>query len=328
MPGVSPRLRAVLEARRDGLNARFRRLGRGHAPAAFLGYLARTVDPLVDGAGDGAADAVLLALFDFGLAAMGRGLVGEDAPSALERALVELLPRFAPHWPADPGALLRALGNAFDRLQRAFGEARARWWMETLATAAPSCATRAILLDVGLALAWRAGLAEARSAALRRSLALDPAARTWLFGAPDLDTSAERRFAPPGSTRPLGPLAVVGRVGGFVGFGGPFRVPPRALATADRLFATDGRVVCEVHADAYGARLCATAPAPAGAERAAPKGAATCDAAGRVRWAGQDQLFPELREASSSAAAAAMLAVTVADSHFVWVLGRPEAAAA
>lgn len=320
MSSLSARFRGVLEARRESWNARFRRMGRARAPAAFLAYLARTVDPLVDAAGDDAADAVALALFDLGLVGMGTGLVGEEAPSAFERALVELLPRFAPHWPRDGAPLVRALGNAWARLVREVGEVRARWWLETLAAAAPQCPTRAVLLDVGLVLSWRAGLAEARSAALRRALALEPPFRTWLFGAPELDPSPARRFASPASTAPLGPLAIVGRIGGFVGFGGPFAVPPIAVAAGDRLCVTDGRVVCEVHADVYGARLSVTAEPPPGASGEP----ASCDASGRVSWAGLEGAFPELCRASTAAAASGMLAVTLEDSHVVFVLGRPE----
>jgi len=330
MPGLSARFQKVLEARRDGLNARFRRLGSARRPAAFLAYLSRTVDPLVDAAGDDEADAVALALFDLGLAGMGTGLVGEDAPTAFEQALVALLPGFRPHFPREVGPLVRALGNAWARLAREVGPERAGWWMSTLAAAAPQCPTRPVLFDVGLALSWRAGLAEARATALQRTLALDPPFRSWIFGAPAIDPSPARRFAPPGSTAPLGPVAIVGRVGGFVGFGGPFAVPPRVFASGDRLFATDGHAVGEVHADVYGARLC---PAGDGVEllnsaiqrlNSVPRGSAgLCDASGLVSWDGQAGVFPDLAGASSAAAAAAMLAVTVEDSHWVAVLGRP-----
>ncbi len=330
MPGLSARFRKVLEARRDGLNARFRRLGSARKPSAFLAYLSRTVDPLVDAAGDDAADAVALALFDLGLAGMGTGLVGEDAPSAFERSLLELLPGFRPHFPREVGMLVRALGNAWARLAREVGPERAGWWMSTLAAAAPQCPTRQVLFDVGLVLSWRAGLAEARAAALQRTLALDPPFRAWLFGAAAIDPSPARRFAPPGSTAPLGPVAIVGRVGGFVGFGGPFAAPPRVFAAGDRLLATDGHAVAEVHADVYGARLCPAGDGVESSNRAirqfnsVPSGlAGLCDASGLVSWEGQAAGFSELSGASSAAAAAAMLAVTLEDSHWVAVLGRP-----
>ena len=79
-------------------------------------------------------------------------------------------------------------------------------------------------------------------------------------------------------------------------------------------------VVCEVHADVYGARLSVTAEPPPGASGEP----ASCDASGRVSWAGLEGAFPELCRASTAAAASGMLAVTLEDSHVVFVLGRPE----
>lgn len=321
---LSARFRAVLEARRDALNAR---LARHHPPRAFLDYLARTVDPLVDASGDAAADSVALALFDLGLLGMPRGIIGEEAASSFERALVAHLPGFGPHWTAAPAALIAALGNGYDRLSRELGEAAARGWIQALAEVAPRCATRELLLDAGLVLAWRLGLAEARGAALSGVARLESGVREKLLGVTELDTSRERRFVAPGSKAPLVAFDVVARVGGFIGFGGPFRIPPRAWAAGDRLVATDGDTIVEIHADVFGARtrhLHWTANELTNVTCGVD--APNLDRAGRVRWAGLERTLPVLRNSTSTAAASGMAAVTLADSHAVFVLGRLEVA--
>ncbi|HVV86222.1 MAG TPA: hypothetical protein VHE35_24370, partial [Kofleriaceae bacterium] len=114
---------------------------------------------------------------------------------------------------------------------------------------------------------------------------------------------------------------------GFVGFGGPFARPPRPAMVRERLVCTDGDVTCELFADAFGARL---VPAPwAHAEAVAARagttlagGALAVSPDGRVTVGRESVVIAALAGASAIAAAHGMIAVTLADSHKVFVVGR------
>jgi hypothetical protein len=309
MPTVKKALERVLRERRAAFNAKFRREGRGVEPAAMSEYLARTVDPLVAAVRSEAAEEVTEALFDFGVVALKRGLVsGRGAPTELEAELSARLPRFSAHLEADPRRLLTALGNGWVRIARDIGAASARAWLADLDVAAPACHGEA-LYDAGLVLAWRHGLSEAREAALERAARLPAALCERLLGVRDPETRLERRFARSAAGR-LGPLSILARAGGFTAFGGCFARPPRVVAAGQRLFASDGMATRELFADCFGARLVPAEIAAAPAALPSPAEAL--------------KAFPALSDTTSCAAAPGMTAVTLASSHYVFVLGHPE----
>ncbi|MCX5746859.1 MAG: hypothetical protein NT062_30680, partial [Proteobacteria bacterium] len=214
---MTARAAAMLEARRDELNARFARGAGDRSPAQMLGYLGRTVVPILDGWDGEPAAAVLFALFDLGLVGLRVGLVGEAAPTAFEQILRARMPGLRAHVERAPGVVLRALGNGYLHVRRERGPEVAQGWFETLASAASGCADRGALLGLGVVLGWRAGLAEAREVALEHATTLDPALLRGLFGAASLDGDPARRFCQPGASGPLGALAPVATAGGFVG---------------------------------------------------------------------------------------------------------------
>lgn len=289
---------ALLAAWRDELNARFARDGGDLAPEAMLAYLGRTVVPILDGWDGEPAPAVLIGLFELGVVGLRAGLCGAAEPSRFEQALVARVAALAPLIARAPGLVLRALGNGYLHVARVRGPEVAAAWIEALAAGAARCAEPGALLDLGIVLGWRAGLAEARAAALDRVGRFEPALIAALFGAPALDADPARRFCRPGATGPLGPVVLIATVGGFVGFGGPFRRPPRAAVVADRLVCTDGDATLELHADVFGARLVPAAWAHAAAQ-----------------------------DAPAPGPCAGVVAQTAADSHYVQVLGRREAGA-
>jgi hypothetical protein len=299
-----------------------------------LGYLRRTVLPILDGWQSGEpGEAVLFALFDLGLLGIPAGLIGETEAIGFERALALSMPRFEAHVERAPSVVLRALGNGYARVARELGTVAADGWLDALASGADRCADRGALFDLGAVLAWRAGLAEVRDVALERASGLEPGLLVQLFGAAQLESATHRRFCAPGAAgplgplSPLGPLALVARVGAFVGFGGPFRRPPLPRVVAGRVVCTDGDGAFELHADVFGARLRPAAWAYEEAMTSDEAGGAHADPDGTVRAAESTFRSDELRGASGAAEAQGMVAVTLADSHKVFVLGRREAAA-
>lgn len=315
---VSEATRAILEARREMLNARFVRMGRGSDGTAFLGYLERTVDPLVE---NGGGERVLFALFDLGIIGMPRGLVGEREASRFERLIVDELPRFGEHFQRSPAALVTLVANGFERLSRELGEEHAVTWVRTLASVSGLCGTRTELLEAGLMIAWRTGLAEARAAVH----ALSPRAElvNAIFGVDALDATPRHRFRFPAATT-LGPLELLAAVGGFAGFGGPFRVPPLLTQVNGTIYASDGMSSFELFADAFGARLRVALPIAA----EAPDGESiSVSPTGDVVWTmGDGEVlrgsFPSLSGARSCVAAQGVAAVALPTTHLVFVLGR------
>jgi hypothetical protein len=316
---VSPALAGVLAARRELFNAHFRRNGRGVEPAAFAAFLRRMVDPLVAAAPEAIAGELGQALFELGLPAIRRGVWGGMQATELERAHAAWLPRLAAHVARDPRGVVAALGNASERLARELGVERAVAWGEALCAVSDVCPD---LYGAGLVLAWRHGLAEAREAALARAAEMPPELCERLLGSARVDASPARRFVAPGQDGPLGDLEVMARVGGFSGFGGVFPRPPEVHACDGRLYATDGDVVSEVFADAFGARLSRAGIEPLELlERAAAPEIAVDDV-GNVRWGAIERWLPALAGAARAAAVPGMAAVALEDSHFVFVLGR------
>jgi hypothetical protein len=285
----------------------------------MLAYLGRTVVPIVDGWDVDDGDALLTARFDLGLTGSALGLVGEGEASELERALVQGLAALATVAP--PAASIQALGNGWLRLAHELGGAHASWWLQAMTHHGLRARSREELLGLGLVLAWRAGLAEAREAALATLAGLDPALRRALFAVGEPDPDSAHRFVLPGKA-PGGPLTLLGAVGGFVGFGGPFARPPRPVVVRGRLICTDGAASVELFADAFGARLVPAAWAHAEASSAPVTSAVRVTAEG-VLTAGEQRLVrAELVGASAVAAAQGMIAVTLGDSHKVFVVGR------
>lgn len=326
MPAVSEPLARVLAARRDALNGYFRKYGRGIDPQAMSAYLTSIVDPIVRVVPQEHAGSVTDALFRLGIPALRRARgEGGGVVAGLEGALVEHLPRFGSHLTERPAALVSSVANGCYRLTRELGSPRALEWIARLASVSTACGTFELLQDAGLVLAWRLGLAEAREVALTRIQGMTPVLREALVGSAELDPDPARRFVTPGSASPLGGVELLTRVGGFVGFGGAFATPPLVRALDERLYATDGGVVRELFADAFGARLCSSAVAATALFAAEPHGApCVVDSSGCVRWDGQEQRLPMLSGASASAAVAGMAAATLASSHYVFVLGRKE----
>lgn len=325
---MTSRAAALLLAQRDRWNRRFAAATARPDPAAMLAYLARTVVPIVDAwpaaGGDAAAEEALLELlFDLGLRGGPLGLVGADAPTTFEQALVRALPALAPL--GAPATIVQALGNGALRVAHELGTARADWWLQMMTALGAGARTRDELFALGLVLAWCAGLAEAREAALAAFARFEPALRRAVFAEADPIADAAARFVAPGRT-PGGALAIVGAAGGFLGFGGPFARPPRPAVVRERLVCTDGVVTCELHADAFGARLVPAAWAHGDAATAVgaqvTRGALAVWPDGRISVGGEVVRSEALVGATGIAAAQGMVAVTLADSHKVFVVGR------
>jgi hypothetical protein len=259
------------------------------------------------------------------------GALGEAARGPLvARAWDGLLPRLLPHLAAAPRALAARISNALCNLAREGGEALAERWGECLVGVSPAAAAPLQLLEAGLVLAWRCGLAHFRDSALARWRALPAPLRRATLGlppegeAPPMEALArglEDPWFDPARPAPRAAPALAARVGGFRGFGGRFVRPPRLARAAGAILASDGEGTYRLHADVFGATLRpVAAPAVADADAGAR---ARIAADGTVSVDGTEARLPALAGAASLAAAGTTLAVALAHSHHVYVVALP-----
>jgi hypothetical protein len=259
MNDISEGLATVLRSARDELNASFAQAKKQY-PAldgpAFLSFLARCVDPVVAAVQarepERVADVVRAGY------AVGLELVGQRAAlrsPAIELCFQRVLPPLAALLAHAPERVIGALVNAAYNLDGA--GARTQDWLDAVATIGPRCPNVEALLQLGQLCAWRAGLAHYRSTALELAGALPPEIARAALGLPDGASFSQLRaaferdpwFVPDAAPNPR----VVAAVGGFRGYGGLFREPPRVHAHGGQFVVRSGDASWLLIADAFGA---------------------------------------------------------------------------
>ncbi len=208
-------------------------------------------------------------------------------------------------------------------------------WIGLMARLAPHCDSVPQWLDAGKLAAWRTGLVQYRSTALRiahelpwrlSALVLDAscdiAETDWRQRLAQLET--DRWYLP--QTNPAATvdrsLRIVRTTGGFRGFGGPCLRPPTVRAQGDALFVFDGDAAWQLLADAFGTLWQRTVAVPSGSAASDVPLPTTLDASGRLTWGAMQQQLGELACASSFACDGQTLAVTLPTSHYVFLVAR------
>jgi hypothetical protein len=208
---------------------------------------------------------------------------------------------------------------------------------DALSSAGGSCRNSAVLRDLAAVVAWRSGLPQYRDGAIERWQALPVALRALSLGLaagqPLAEDTADRLRNPwwnpaAGSEEPPAVPFLAARCGGFRGFGGPFRQPPRAIVLDDRLLASDGEGHWEIHADCFGAALLPVPEPPPGPREGSESAGSTAgsyriEGSGAVVHGAVQAAFPQLAGCTSWAADRWTLAVTLPDSFFVFLVGAP-----
>ena len=323
----SPALLAALDRRRDHCNALFaeaRRESPALEPADVLEHLRLRVGPIFHALPElspDASDRVLDALYRASLELLARRLGGKHALGSINSVWELLLPRVAPLIAIAPRRVVAALSNAAFNLDQA--RARPAEWLARMLAVAEHCRDIETLIGAGQVAAWRSGLPQYRSGALGLCGSLQPPVVRALFGWVEgsepkaLAALAQSRFV--SSERDTAGLTALGKVGGFVGFGGPFTSPPRLTLLEGTLVAHDHESAWEIHADAFGALLHRRQLSPP-KRRKAETATFEVSSDGRVQWGGLDAHFPEIAGASERVADDDLLAVTLPRSHYVYLI--------
>lgn len=349
-------LAAALSRRRDDYNARFRR-ARAAAPhidaEAFSAHLSERIGPAVDAAAipdPGSADRVTSALYDLSLELFASDLLGPRARyPAIPEAWRRLLPVLPELVRLEPRRVAASITNAVFVLSCAPG-ARPGEWIEALELASASAAIDSLdtFLAAGRVAAWRAGLAHLRARALSTARGIPAGVARACLRLPDLPDdqipaildALERDpwldpSAPADPARRV--LRAMGHAGEFRGFGGTFDAPPVVEGTvlvertgpvegtgaaaggaSETFLVRDGQRRWALCADRFGSSLL---PAAAQAEAGVVRGLIAIDSKGRVSAGVLRADLGALADPTGFASTATTLAVSIARSHSVYLVG-------
>lgn len=218
----------------------------------------------------------------------------------------------------DPERVIPSLTNAAYQLEMEPGVDWCFWFrrMKELASLVESAGQ---WLSVAQVLAWVSGMAHYRSSAMALTETLPSELVEKVI--PRWDKVKHDPWWP---RRPEpGCMAKVHRVGGFAGFGGPFRRPPEVVTAGENTFlvsdlADDWVLFC----DGFGATLKRVADFQ-------PQEVASQDmrvnSSGEVLWSGERAFLPEAAPVGSFDVSGQVLAVTGRLSHYIYILlGTPE----
>ncbi|MBF0255913.1 MAG: hypothetical protein HQL47_05505 [Gammaproteobacteria bacterium] len=323
----------ALTGQRETFNQRFlraqqqnRRLD-GERFAAVLRDQAAPVAEAVAKVAADRLDPVVSVLFDVCLHLTGLELMGPGSHlPQLDRAFRQLLPTQAALIAEDPERLIRSLSNAVYNLAME-PAADADRWIELMQALTPSIETPERWLEAGSVAAWRCGMAHYREGALTAAAQLPREILAPLFDLKpdDLPEDLLERLANPWyrpAAHPVEPsLHLVGRTGGFQGFGGPFVEPPEVARFGDQLYAFDRQQAWTLFADGFGLvmRRYGTELPPGEPVEWSQFG---LDRKGNVSRGELRAHLPQLADWSSLAATEHTLAVTLPHSHHIFLVAR------
>lgn len=325
---------AFLARQRTELNQGFqevRHLQPGLTPEAVAGFLADPLDGVVQSlAGHPLPelDRIAATLYAMALPLIAQGWLGPEARRPeLARGWGAVLQANAALLPEDVEGVAGGLLNALYHLDCLATPQGFGFWVKEMVRLGPFCPDRATFLDLGRLLAWRAGLAHYRTVALPLLASLPSSLVTALLGTPLTRANQQRLVKDPWWSfdpdfLPEGVIRLMGRVGGFRGFGGPFARPPRLLLDEGQPLAVDGEGVWRFFADAWGATLLPMGRADTGPFKTVRGGMAKLSPQGELLWGGVQQTFAEAAGATSCWADAHTCLVTVSHSHHLLVFAR------
>ncbi len=331
----------ALKRGREGLNARFayaRRMNRNLDPSAFMDVLKDFVAPVLEAAGkqlDGDAqkiDPLMQALYDLALELSSQGYLGEESRSSLvndvwQRLLLAILP-FLTHAPVK---VVSSFSNAAANLDQNKNVDGGKW-IDLVADLSTRCKDVEELLNLGMVLSWRCGMAHYRKTALtvwhrlptdlmaaslgfvddgnkvpEEEVMVQALADPWFKPKADFDLAKKKK------------LAVVGEVGSFRGFEGFFQNPPKVGIANGRIYGWDDQACWSIHGDCFGATMQKFGSKP---PKAIGKGDGSVMVGkdGDVSFNGLQNRFEQLESITSHGENGGTLAVTLRASHKVFLI--------
>jgi hypothetical protein len=332
----------ALKNNRDKLNTKFAYARHAYPSLdgeAFKEHLQALVAPIIEAVDRVAPDGVehcLLALYDFSLDLIGKGMLGaETRYPALMRGWHQLFAQFPHLLAADPATFAGAVSNALYNLS-INQNTRPDFWINEMLRIGNACTGVQAFLEVGKIVAWRSGMAHYRDGALDSCLAIDPqlalealCIREGEKASIEVIVEKLRRdpwlspWVAASEAQNNKRLKIASVVGAFRGFGGLFISPPEVMLSDGDFYVFDNDNCWLMTADLFGAtlhRYGAKIPNP---DKWNQSGF-TFDKGGMVKTGSQQLTFPELQMPSSFAANENTLAVTVPISFGVYLVALTE----
>ena len=331
---ITGALAGALERGRERFNAKFaeaRVSGRRVDEGELARHLAEVVAPIVEAVAVFApekVDGTTAALFDLSLDLLSRDLLGSGGP--IEEAWRRLLPQIPAAIVSAPRRIVGAMSNAIHNLERTPGT-RPGFWLDEMSASGSLFRTGDEILSVGRIVAWRAGMAHLRRAALDSALMLRPELGTAALGIDynaDVHAVVEALLLDPWAdpavvaSRGTGEnrLRIRARVGAFRGFGGIFHTPPTVVLVDGRFLVGDDESTWVLSVDRFGATFTRADLVDAADEVYDPDPGLRLTESGTVHAGGNMARLDELAGASSWASDGDTLVATLPNSHAVRVV--------
>lgn len=342
-PSLSAPFLHEVKNHRELLNQLFKQqshLAGGIDGTAFLQHLARNVAPVVTSVAHvmpECAGQTLVQVYELSLSLMGQRIIGPDSQNRLViLTWRELLPKLAKLIARDAANVVGSVTNVVYNMNRQTG-VKTEWWLDEMVSLAPGLESAKQLFECAQVIAWRAGLVQFRSAAIETARTMEPSLARAALGLSDeieparladlLDCLLQDRWFDLESTSEAKPISdrslqIVGREGGFRGFEGRFIHPPCLRLQNGSIIAADADSSWQILADRYGSLVhrFGTGFGDSWQSKKPSDKKVLIDEKGNVKWKGLTGSFPELSSAASWDADDQTLAVSLVDSHRVYLV--------
>lgn len=346
---ISKPFARALERNRDELNRRFQY--HSHFSGGLNGdelhaHLKMRVDPLIIEIEKNFPECVsqsTINLFEVSLELLSANYLGTNViHKFVDQVWQMILPQSHHLISRNAGELAGSLSNAICNIVSQRGT-RPKFWIHQMVACASECTTPQQLLDCGQVLGWLSGMVQYRRAAIEKAKSLPLNLQHLIFeldgqSVSDIasvfdDLSSSRWFNPVSDQlcskrMSVGEqnISIVKTIGDFRGFDGPFLQPPHVNFNGETFVVSDSQATWQIESDIFGDLIhrIGTAPKRSGRKdnqilMSGPD-KVIFDSKGMIQWQGVTASFPELSNTVSCANDGQTVAVTLSDSHRVYLL--------
>lgn len=275
----------------------------------------------------------LEALFDLFLELAQKGYFSGKCP-AIATAWRDLLPKLPDLILQNPHSIAGGVSNSVYQLS-SIGEVAPCLWIKIMGQIGPRCTNPALFFQAGKLVAWRSGMARYREEGLKIFRELDPVLAILALRlpitpqTPSRDLLYKKLMGDPwlmpervsSQTTERRELSIVAIVGAFRGFGGQFVAPPTVFASGDKIRARDGGQEWGLEADCFGAGFYRIRGNSDGHGKGR-QGTFSIDRSGMVQKGQLKAAFGILANCSSFACNSTTLAVTIRQSHSIFLIAE------
>lgn len=216
----------------------------------IVSWIVQVIQPIVSATSEGKAEQVsktFQALYKTLLTLLGSQL-GVTYEQEYQSAW--LMFEKNPHLMQSPLRVVDALNSALVSI-RQYQPAKVATWISYMHKTIADCKTIDDFLKCGRIYAWLCGMAYLRDRALRDLSTMGDDFRRIFekrtgYAMDSTVAKYKMRYETP---------TFAGVVGGFIGNGGPFHIPPRVALVEDQIIAADNHGTCALFADSFGSML-------------------------------------------------------------------------